>query len=191
MASLRRRRLRIFFETLEVPPSQAELFARLIDAAQVVAAMDDSNRRVRIERLLWRFPERLVLRPLPLPECAAIIEHWLAQHPLRFSSESTRARFVRHVAIACSGAPAAIRGMLEAASAEPEITPARARSFQHEAAAHYLDMTPLVVILMVVFLALRYISRGVGDAEMVVLSGVATAIFIGLRFFMYRLRAPG
>lgn len=189
VASLRRRQLRVFFETLEVPPSQAELFARLIDAAQVVAALDDSNRRVRIDRLLWRFPERLALRPLPLPECTAIIEQWLVHHPLRFASDRTRARFVRHVAMASGGVPAAIRGMLEAASAEPEITPAKARSFQHEAAAHYFDMTPLAVILLVAFLALRYIARGLGDAELLVLSGVATAIFIGLRFFMHRLRA--
>ena len=38
-------------ETLEVPPSQAELFAVILDCAQVVACMDDSNRRVRIDRL--------------------------------------------------------------------------------------------------------------------------------------------
>ena len=53
--SLRRQRFLVLLETLEVPPSQAELFAVILDCAQVVACMDDSNRRVRIDRLLWRF----------------------------------------------------------------------------------------------------------------------------------------
>jgi hypothetical protein len=189
VASLRRRRLLVMLESLEVPPSQAELFARLIEHAQVVAAMDDNNRRVRIDRLLWRFPERLVLKPLPLDDCTAIIEPWLAHQPLRFASPRTRDRFVRHVATASGGVPAAIRGMLEAAAAEDEITPARARAFQHEAAAQYLDLTPLLIVLLVVFIALRYVSRGIGEVELLVLSGVATAIFLGLRMFMYRLRA--
>ena len=151
--------------------------------------MDDSNRRVRIDRLLWRFSEKIVLKPLPLTECATIIERWLEHQPVRFSSQRTRAHFIRHVARVSGGIPAAIRGMLEAAQAESEITPAKARSFHHEASAHYLDMTPVLVILMVVFLAMRYISRGLGDMEMLVLSGVVSAIFIGLRFFMFRMSA--
>jgi hypothetical protein len=189
VTSLKKRKLLVMLESLEVPPSQADMFAHIVDAAQVVAAMDDSNRRVRVDRLLWRFSERIELKPLPLPDCTAIIENWLEHHPLRFSSKRTRARFVRHVATASGGVPVAIRGVLEAASTEHEITPAKARAFHHEASALYLDMTPVLVILMVIFLAMRYISRGVGEIEMLVLSGVATAIFIGLRFFMHRLRS--
>jgi hypothetical protein len=45
-------------------------------------------------------------------------------HPIRFADERTRARFVRHVAQDSGGVPAAIRGMLERAEAEEEITPA-------------------------------------------------------------------
>jgi len=185
--ALHKRKLLVVLESLEVPPSQATLFAQIIDAAQVVAAMDDTNRRVRIDRLLWRFSEKVQLKPLPLTECATIIERWLQHHPVRFSSPRTRAHFIRHVAQASGGIPAAIRGMLEAAAAETEITPAKARSFHHEASAHYLDMTPVLVILMVIFLAMRYVSRGLGEMEMLVLSGVASAIFIGLRFFMFRM----
>mgnify|MGYP000420437697 CR=1 FL=1 len=73
-------------------------------------------------------------------------------------------------------------------AAEDEITPARARAFQHEAAAQYLDLTPLLIVGLVVFIALRYVSRGIGEVELLVLSGVATAIFLGLRMIMYRLR---
>ena len=186
--SLRRRRFLVFLETLEVPPSQADLYGDILEHAQVVAAMDDRNRRTRIDRLMWRFQTRLELKPLPLSDCAEIAERWLAEHPIRFADHATRIRFVRHVARDSGGVPAAVRGMLDAAAKEPEITPAKARSFSHEAGIQYVDMTPLLILLVVVATAARYISRGVGDTEMLVLSGVATALFMGLRFLFWQLR---
>jgi len=188
VTALRKRRFLVFVEGLEMPPSQAELFARILDAAQVVAAMDDDNRRVRIERLVWRFHVVVELKPLPLADCAEIVERWLAANPVRFASDAVRRSFVRHVARDCGGVPVAILGMLEAAASEPEITPARARSFQHKAGVRYFDMTPAVVIGVVAFVALRYFSRGAGLTELYVLSGVASALFIGLRLLAWRLR---
>ncbi|WP_290798990.1 ATP-binding protein [Halomonas sp.] len=187
--SLRRRRFLVLLETLEVPPSQAELFAVILDCAQVVACMDDSNRRVRIDRLLWRFQAQVELKPLPLEESRTLAERWIADNPLRFADEPTRDRFLRHIAQASGGVPAAIRGMLEEAGKEKEITPAKARSLYHSAALQYVDMTPLVVVLLVIAIAGRYVSRGLGDTEMLVLSGVATAIFMGLRFFFFQMRS--
>jgi len=186
--SLRGRGYLVMIDSLEVPPSQAALFAEMIGSAQTVACMDDDNRRTRIDRLLWRFSERIELKPLPLADCETIIERWLADHPLRFTGAGTRRRFVRHVARASHGVPAAIREMLHAAGQEQEITPAKARGFEHEAGIRYLDMTPAIVIGLVGFIALRYISRGIGEVEMLVLSGVASAVFMGLRYFMFRMR---
>lgn len=188
IATLRRRRFLLFLESLEVPPSQAELFASIAEHAQLAAAMDERNRRVRIDRLLWRFQERIELKPLTLEQCETIAVRWLDANPLRFSDDVTRRRFVRHVAQDSGGVPAAIRGMLEAARKEPEITPAKARGFAHEAGIRYVDMTPLLVLLVVIAMAGRYISRGLGEVEMLVLSGVATALFMGLRFLLWQMR---
>jgi type II secretory pathway predicted ATPase ExeA len=186
--TLAKRRFLVVLESLEVPPSQAELFARVLERAQVIAAMDDKNRRSRIDRLLWRFPVRIELKPLPLEDCTAIVEQRLAETPMRFSDETTRVRFVRHVARDSGGIPAAIEGMLETARKEREITPAMARGFAHEAGVRYVDMTPLVILLIVIAMAARYVSRGLGDVEMLVLSGVATALFMGLRFVFWQMR---
>ncbi|GAB2723250.1 AAA family ATPase [Halomonas garicola] len=187
--SLRKRRFLVLLETLEVPPSQAELFTVLLDCAQMVACMDESNRRSRIEQLVWRFQTTVELKPLPLAESRQLAERWMAHHPLRFSDEPTRDRFLRHVAQASGGVPAAIRGLMEEASKEPEITPAKARSLYHQAGIQYVDMTPLLVVILVIFMATRYIARGVGEVEMLVLSGVATALFMGLRFFFFQMRS--
>ncbi|MBF0256716.1 MAG: ATP-binding protein, partial [Gammaproteobacteria bacterium] len=188
LQALDRRPCLIFIDSLEVPPSLAEVYAELFDHCRIAAGMDADNRRSRINRLLWRFPLQIDLRPLPLADCSQLAEAWLARHPLRFSDERTRQRFIRHIAQDSGGVPAAIRGMLEAAAAEDEITPAKAFAFEHEAGIRYLDMTPLVILLIVVFMAARYISRGFGLEEMLVWSGVATALFTGVRFFMYQMR---
>lgn len=187
VATLRKRPSLVFIESLEVAPQLADLFARVVDHAQVVAAIDEKNRRVRIERLLWRFHETIELKPLPLEVCETLATDWLAVNPVRFSSETTRRRYIRHVAQDSGGVPAAIRGMLEAAAREEEITPAMARGFAHEAGIRYMDMTPALILVIVVFMAMRYVSRGIGEVEMLVWSGVATALFTGIRFFMYRM----
>lgn len=186
--NLRESHFLVFLESLEMPPSQATFFADILDVAQCVAAMDETNRRTRIARVLWRFHTQTELKPLPLEDCTTLVERWLAHHPVRFTDEKTRKKFIRHVARESGGNPAAIEGMLEAARALHEITPGRARAVaRHDAAGNFVDLTPVLVLVLVGFFALRYISRGIGEIELLVLSGVGGAIFMGLRFFMYRM----
>lgn len=186
--SLKDRDALVFIESLEVPPTQAEFFTVLLDDAQVAAAMDDTNRRVRIERLLWRFRERVELKPLPAADCRAIAEQWLATRPVRFESDRVREAFLRAVEQDSGGVPAAIRGMLEAASAEAEVTRATVRAFIHRAGVRYMDMTPTLVLGMMLVVAGRYIASGLNNNELYILSGIGIALFLGLRLLMYRLK---
>lgn len=186
--SLKGRSALVFVESLEVPPTQAEFFGLLLDESQVAAAMDDTNRRVRIERLLWRFRERVELKPLPAAECRAIAEAWLAVRPVRFESERVREAFLRAVEQDSGGVPAAIRGMLEAATVEAEVTRATVRAFMHKAGVRYMDMTPTVILGMMLVVAGRYIASGLNNNELYILSGIGIALFLGLRLLMYRLK---
>lgn len=142
LAALHMRPALLVLDTLAVPPGQAELLAEWLDAAQLAAPHEPDNRRVRIVRLLWRFPARVELKPLPAEDCRAIAEQWLTHHPLRFASPRTRERFLRHLAQASNGRPAAVLGILERAAAEEEITPAKAVAFHHESAYQYLVSPP-------------------------------------------------
>jgi len=189
VATMHKQLVWVFVEGLEVGPQKADLFTRMIEAGLMAAAIDDSNRRTRISKMAWRFQTMVELKPLTLEQSEQITRNWLEQRPIRFTDGRTRERFINHVARDSGGIPAAIRGMLETASMEEEITPAKAGAFNHEAGMTYLDMTPLIVLALVVAIAGRYISRGMGETDMLVLSGVATALFIGLRFFMYQLKA--
>jgi hypothetical protein len=178
----------VFIESLEVPPSQAEFFALLLEQTQVAAAMDNTNRRVRVDRLLWRFRERVELKPLPAAQCRAIAEQWLAARPVRFESERVREAFLRAVEQDSGGVPAAIRGMLEAATAETEVTRATVRAFTHKAGVRYLDMTPTLVLGLMAVVAGRYIASGTNSNELYILSGIGIALFIGVRLLMFKLK---
>jgi hypothetical protein len=187
LASLRGRGAIVFLEALEVAPTQAELYHDLAEVAQLAAAMDEDNRRVRIQRLLWRFQKTLELKPLTRSQSKVLVERWLERRPIRFSSERVRQAFVRAVVQDSGGVPAAIAGMLQAAGNDGEVTPASIRAYRHEAGTRYLDMTPALVLLVIGFMAMRYVSRGIGQVELLVMSGVGSALFYGLSIFLRRL----
>ncbi len=163
------------------------MLAQLAEQVQLCAALDADNRRARIQRLLWKFQLTVDLKPLVRPEVRAWVETWLEQHPLAFESRRIRNAFVRTVARDSGGIPAAVVGMLELALVERSVNRATLRDISHEAARAYLDMTPALVIVVAGFMALRYVSRGVGAMELMVLAGVATSFMSVLLFFVRRL----
>ena len=148
--------------------------------------MDSTNRRERIRRLLWRFPEqeRIDLRPLSREASRSIAEHWLAENVVRFESPRVRSAFLRAVEQDSGGVPAAIHGMLDTAAAEPEVTRSTVRRFAHEAGVTYVDMTPVVILGVAVVIAARYVARGVESTELYVLAGIGMGLAVAVRFFV-------
>lgn len=173
----------LFVESLEVAPTQAEMLAQLAEHCQLCAALDADNRRARIQRLLWRFQTTLELKPLVTPETRDWIEQWLDRHPVAFDSPRLRRAYVRAVARDSGGIPAAVQGMLDLTLVERTVTRQTLRTLSHEAAIRYLDMTPVLVILTVGFMAMRYISRGLDMKELMVMAGVGTSLFYLLLYF--------
>ncbi|MCP4468827.1 MAG: ATP-binding protein [Halieaceae bacterium] len=187
MVSLRDREGIVFLESLEVPPTQAEFYHGLAEVAQIAAAMDQDNRRVRIQRLLWRFQKSIELKPLTREQSRELALRWLVKRPIRFTSNRVREAFLRAVEQDSGGVPAAIEGMLLSATNDGEVTPVSIRAYRHEAGTSYLDMTPALVIAVIGFMAMRYVSRGIGEVELLVMSGVASALFYGLTMLLRRL----
>ncbi len=187
LASVRDRQVILFTETLEVPPTQAAMLHELAEVCQLASALDEENRRVRILRLLWGFQRTIELGPLTRAETRTLVERWLEERPIDFATPSLRERFIAAVVQDSGGVPAAIEGMLQSASNDREVTPARLRDYRHEAAAVYWDMTPLLVLGLIGYMAARYISRGIGEAELLVFSGVGSALYWGLVLLVRRL----
>ena len=185
--SLRGKGVIVFIDSLEVPPSQAEIFQDLGDVAQLAAGLSDENRRVRIQKLLWKFQETIELGPLRKDQVRLLTESWLENKDIYFSSNNIRETYIRAVVQDSGAIPAAIEGMLTAATNDGEVTRASVRNYRHEAGTRYFDMMPVVIIGALGFMAMRYVSRGIGVVELYVLSGVATVLFYGLTYMLRKL----
>ena len=173
----------LFIDSLEVPPTIANMITGLTDQAQLCAAMEDGNRRARIDRLLWQVQVQTDLKALPQEHCREWVEAWLDAHPVTFDSPRVRSGFVRTVVRDSAGIPAAIQGMLDLVLIQRHVDRSTLRLLGHEAAVTYLDMTPVLVVLSVASMAMRYISRGMGMKELMVLAGVGTSMFYLLLYF--------
>ena len=177
----------LFVESLSVPPSQADMLHQLAEHCQVAAGIEDSNRRNKVMRLLWRFQVTIELKPLIGSEAREMIAGELARAPIEFETRKVRDAFVQRVVRESRGLPEAIVGMLAAARNEREVTRRSLHGFHHESAVTYIDMTPMLLIAAVGLMALRYISRGVGVQELMVLAGVGTSLFSLMLFFARRM----
>lgn len=176
----------IFVESLELPPTQEDFLLELIKRCQIVAAVCDTNRRERIKRLLWDFEKELELKPLAAPHTRQITEEWLEARAMAFVSQRCRKSFLRYIQQESGGVPLAIRGLLEHASKHPMIDCKDLRAYRHDAGVRYLDMTPALAVIIIGFMAMRYVSRGIGEVEMLVMSGVASALFYGVSMVLRR-----
>lgn len=67
---------------------------------------------------------------------------------------------MRHVAYQSHGVPAAIVAMIDEAMAVDRISPATVREHNHEAGVRYLNITPALVLILVVVMAARYVGVG-------------------------------
>ncbi len=181
----------LFVESLEVPPSQADMLHQLAEHCQVAAGIEDSNRRNKVMRLLWRFQLTIELKPLIGSESRALVECRLAVDAIEFESAKVREAFIAQVVREARGIPAALEGMLATAVNEREVTRRSLTGFHHESAITYIDMTPMVLIVVAALMALRYISRGLAVQELMVLAGVGTSLFSLLLFFARRMSSQG
>jgi hypothetical protein len=177
----------LFVESLEVPPSQSDILHQLAEHCQVAAGIETQNRRNKVLRLLWRFQVTIELKPLIGTEGRAMVEAHLERECVEFETPRVREAFVTRVVRESRGIPEAIAGMLLTARNEREVTRTSLHAFHHESAITYIDMTPMLLVLAVGLMALRYISRGIGVQELMVLAGVGTSLFSLMLFFVRRM----
>jgi hypothetical protein len=54
----------------------------------------------------------------------------------------------------------------------------------------YIDMTPVIFVIAAVAMAARFVSLGLDNQSMYILSGIAFALLYGLRPFISKLQRP-
>jgi hypothetical protein len=94
--------------------------------------------------------------------------------------------YITHVVKQAGGNPQAIHDMLDESDKERVVDKRRIREMRHQAGVRYLDFTPVVIVAGAMIVGLRYVAIGLGDTSLYVLAGMAAALFLALRIFMFR-----
>ena len=82
--------------------------------------------------------------------------------------------------------PQAIHDMLEESSKERLVDKRQIREMRHQAGVRYVDFTPAMVVVGAMVVATRYVALGIGDRSLYVMAGIGAALFLSIRFFMFK-----
>jgi hypothetical protein len=50
----------------------------------------------------------------------------------------------------------------------------------------YVDFTPVMIVGGAMIVATRYVAMGIGDRSLYIMAGIGAALFLSIRFFMFR-----
>jgi hypothetical protein len=76
--------------------------------------------------------------------------------------------------------------MLDESSKEKRVDKRQIREMRHQAGVQYVDFMPVMLIGGALIVGTRYLAMGLGDTAMNVMAGMGAALFLVLRFFMFR-----
>jgi len=165
-------------------PKVGGLIDPLRESFTLVAALETV--KPGFEAHVGRF-DRLPLENLPDPEARQLIGQWAAQIRLDIGEEDypLLERTVLHES---RGNPQAIIDHVTRLSREGRITSDTVAEMEYRGPQRQFDLTGALVVLLIVLVASRYFTRAFGDVEAYVFFGFLYAVFIGIRFLLYRSR---
>jgi hypothetical protein len=67
---------------------------------------------------------------------------------------------------------------------------AEVEELRSEDEKRYIDMTPVILVVAAVAMAVRYVSLGLDDQSLYILAGIAFALMYGLRPFFFKMQRP-
>ena len=157
---------------------------RLIDKLNrkftIIAALPEV--RKSHEKHFWKF-DRIEIEHLSTADAKKLIRQCAAGADIEdYPMTET------HVLQQSAGNPRAIIEIVERLRKEPAVTRSAVRDMSHTGARTQIDLTFAVVLLLLAVVAARFFMRGIGSMEGYMLAGIASAILVGIRFFMYRFK---
>jgi energy-coupling factor transporter ATP-binding protein EcfA2 len=161
-------------------PTQQAFWLAILEHAQVVACASDRKHGLR--KLWWKMS--VIDVPALTPEAsAALVRDYIASHGMLIESPEL---FVGHVVKQAGGNPQAIRDMLEGSSKEKRVDKRQIRAMKHAAGVRYMDFTPVMLIGVAAVVGTRYLAIGLGDTALYIMAGMAAALLLAVRFFLFR-----
>lgn len=161
-------------------PTQMAFWLAIFDHAQVVGCASEKKPRVR--KLWWKMKE-IPVKPLPPAVIRKIVKKYIEVNAVLVESPDL---YISHVVKQSGGVPQAIYDMLEESGKERIIDKRKVREMRHDAGVQYLDFTPMVMIVGALIVSMRYIGMGTGDKTLYIMGGMGAALFLTVRFFIFK-----
>jgi hypothetical protein len=161
-------------------PTQMAFWLAIFDHAQVIGCA--SEKKARVRKLWWKMRE-IAVRPLPPHVIREIVKSYITAKGVLIESPDL---YISHVVKQSGGVPQAIYDMLDESGKERIIDKRKVREMRHEAGVFYLDFTPMVMILGALIVSMRYVGMGTGDKTLYIMGGMGAALFLTLRFFIFK-----
>lgn len=161
-------------------PTQMAFWLAIFEHTQVIGCA--SEKKARVRKLWWKMRE-ISVKPLPPEVIREIVKKYIAAKGILIESPDL---YISHVVKQSGGVPQAIYDMLDESGKERIIDKRKVREMRHEAGVFYLDFTPMVMILGAMIVSMRYVGMGTGDKTLYIMGGMGAALFLTLRFFIFK-----
>lgn len=163
------------------PTDQAWLQDIIKNAVCVVATRDKDEKNLK--PLLARF-ELVKVPPLSRAEGYDMMDALLAEHPVPSTDPK---HYRKAVWDASKGYPNAIRDLIWKGSLEKYVDKEHIRGLAHDAGVKGFSIAPGILLIVAAFSIWRYVARGVGDQDGLIIGGVGSALFGVIWLFMRRM----
>ncbi len=161
-------------------PTQQAFWLAIFDAAQVATCASEKKQGLR--KLWWKMKE-IEVPPLTPEAAAAMVRRYVTAQGMLIESP---ALYISHVVKQSGGNPQALHDMLNESAKERVVDKRMIREMRHQAGVRYLDFTPVMIVASALISGTRYLAIGLGDTELYILAGMAAALFLSLRFFLFK-----
>jgi hypothetical protein len=166
-----------------VTPSQRAVLEALFEAVTIVGATINKQNSGHLAKLWWSF-KVLEVEPLSKPAAEALMDDYLATHTVLIQN---RKMFRRQALQAAGGNPQALLDILENAGKERVVDRQYIREeVQHDAGRKKISLAPLILVFLACIAASRYIARGAGQQDLMILSSVVYVFIMVFRPFIFR-----
>jgi hypothetical protein len=165
-----------------VKPTDQAWLEDIVRNAVCLLATRDKNEK-NLKPLLARF-EMVEVPPLSRREAQAMIDALTAERPVPSVDPK---HYSKSVYDASRGYPNAIKDLIWKGSLEKYVDKDHIRSLAHDAGVRGFSIAPGILILVAVFAVWRYVARGVGDQDGLIIGGIGSALFSVIWLFLRRI----
>jgi hypothetical protein len=166
-----------------ITPSQRAVLEALFECVTVVGATVSKQQSGHLAKLWWSF-KVLEVEALSKRAAEALMDDYLEHHTVLIQN---RKMFRRQALQAAAGNPQALLDILENADKERVVDRQYIREeVKHDAGERYISLAPLLLVALACLAAYRFIARGAGHQELMILSSVVYVFFMVFRPFIFR-----